>query len=287
VRRLLITGASGLLGGCLLRRAARLAGWEPVGTARTARGNLVAMPLEEPETVRALITDGGFESVVHCAALRSPEACRAEPDRARAVNAAGSVAVADAARRAGARLLYVSTDYVFDGEDPPYDESAEPQPINLYGETKLAGERAARPVPGGLIVRIPALYRLDLADDRNWVAQLANDLGAGRPLPLDAETARYYTLAEDVAAALLWLLDRGESGIVHLSAEERSTKADFARAVARALGHDPARITDAPPAADGAPRPRDSHLDPARYRALGGPALRGHSEVLPELARRD
>ncbi|MFW5857175.1 MAG: dTDP-4-dehydrorhamnose reductase family protein, partial [Planctomycetota bacterium] len=215
--RLLVTGASGLLGGCVLRQANDA--WQALGTAhRRTREGLVPLDIRNADAVAGLVRTEGVTHIVHCAALRSPDYCIEHPDEAEDVNVDGTRNVAAAARAVGAHLLYVSTDYVFPGTHPPYDEDASPDPINLYGRTKLGGEGAALAVERHTIARIPALYRIDLGDPRSYVTELAGQLAKGNTLRLDAETVRYYTLADEVAAAFLHLLARSVRGVVHLSA---------------------------------------------------------------------
>lgn len=280
--RLLVTGASGLLGGCVLRRAD--AAWNALGTCHSRPGEgLVPLDIRDADAVMRLVREEGVTHVIHAAAIRSPDACLADPDLARAVNVDGSRHLAGAAQAAGAHFLYVSTDYVFPGVEPPYREDDPPDPVNLYGRTKLGGEGAAAAVDRHTVVRIPALYRIDLDDARSYVTELAAAFGRGETLRLDAETVRYYTLADDVADAMLFLLETDAAGVVHLSATERTTKAAFARAVARRLGYGPGVVEDGPRPAAGDERPHDSHLATDRYDALGGPPLRPFGDVLPDL----
>lgn len=281
--RLLITGASGLLGGCLYRQAPS-GPWQVEGTAHTRSSRaLIPLDLTQHDAVSALVRKGRYDRILHSAALRSPDYCLAHSDEAWAVNSEATAHLARAAAAAGVPLTYISTDYVFPGDKPPYTEVAPPRPINRYGETKLAGEQAVLDHDSNLAVRIPALYRIDLEDEGSFVTQIHRQLKAGETLTHDAETVRYYTCADDVAAAILFLCAREETGIIHLSAGERSTKAGFARAVATRLGIPSGRVQNGPPPTTGDRRPHDSHLAMTRYPGMGGPPLRGLSEVLADL----
>lgn len=278
--KVLITGASGLLGSRLLR--AFPSGCEVTGTchSRPAPG-LVQCSLTSARSVDAVVRKGGYDWVVHCAAIRSPDVCARDPQRAMAVNAEGVRIVAAAAAASGARIAYASTDYVFPGNAPPYAERDTPAPLNVYGESKLAGEHHVLCVPRALVVRMPALYSLDLAAPNNLLGATKAALAEGGAVTADDHCVRYYTLAEDVAAAIAFLLQEGQAGVVHVSAHEASTKLRFLQGAAEAMGLDPALIGEA--GSVGADRPLDSHLDTGHYESLDGPAFTGCSVALEGL----
>jgi dTDP-4-dehydrorhamnose reductase len=281
--KVLVTGASGLLGSRVCEVFA--ARWEVTGTyhARPVPG-LVECSLGSSNGVSRLVRQGGYGLVVHCAAVRSPDACEDDPRHAMEVNAHGTELIARAAADARAQMAYASTDYVFSGDAPPYNEQGRPAPINVYGHSKLAGEKHALAVPGALVVRMPALYSVDLSAPNNVLAALRESLAAGEPVRADDEAIRYYTLAEEVAAAFAFLISAGRRGVVHVSAPEPCTKLRFFRAVARVLGLDENLVV---PAEGGRPRvkrPLDSHLDAALYESLDGPPLTPWSEALGRLA---
>ncbi len=281
--KILLTGATGLLGATIMEAFARTPHQAVGASHSTDRGGMTRLELTSRDSVRSTLLGRNYTHVIHCAALRSPDYCLAHQDEACRVNILGTEYIAEAAREAGAKVVYISTDYVFDGTNPPYEADDPPRPINLYGRTKLAGEYAARTLSGALIVRIPALYKLDPEEPRNVLSQFVGWLRAGETRPQDSETVRYYTLVEDIAAALVFLLEQDIDGIVQLSAEEKTSKAKFARDIATALGFDPALAPDAPPPTTGDIRPHDSHLSIARYQDLGGPRFRGIQEALAQL----
>ncbi|MGD2174476.1 MAG: SDR family oxidoreductase, partial [Candidatus Brocadiaceae bacterium] len=221
--RVLVTGGSGLLGSRMLRTFPP--DWDVTGTcASRDLPGLVRVRLEDGRALRQLIQEGRYDWIVHCAAIRSPDVCARDSGRAIEVNSVGTECVALAAEDSGARLAYASTDYVFPGDDPPYGEDDRPAPLNVYGHSKLAGEQLALRVPGGLVVRMPALYSLDLEAPNNVLGGLTQSLREGREVGADDEAVRYYTLAEEVAAAFMFLMREHVRGIVHVSASDSSTK---------------------------------------------------------------
>jgi dTDP-4-dehydrorhamnose reductase len=280
--RVLVTGATGLLGSRLV--SAFPADWDVFGACHsTPASGMVELEVESVHSVLRVLQSGHYDWVVHCAAIRSPDECERDPRRAMAVNAQGTEYVARAAGRSGIGMVYASTDYVFPGDDPPYTEDDAPAPLNVYGHSKLAGEQRALAVPGALVVRMPALYSLDLDAPNNLLSDLHERLAAGQKVRGDDQYVRYYTLAEDVARAIAFLMTSRRRGIHHVSSDLRSTKLQFLVRAARALDLDPSLVLESEPSDDGAPRPEDSHLDAALYRSLGGPGFTRYDAALAQV----
>src|SRR5689334_6759415 len=143
----LVTGASGQLGSVLSKHLADAS--EPtVGVASPSgplpsSGDVVRLDLTDTAALEDLVTRLRPEYVIHAAAISGLAAAHADPERARRVNVLATQRLCDAGVRIGARVVYVSTDMVFDGESAPYDESSQPSPVSAYGRSKLEGERAA------------------------------------------------------------------------------------------------------------------------------------------------
>lgn len=276
---ILVTGAAGLLGQCVMRE---LAGRHTTtGTCHTNTcPGLVPMAIDDPVSVRRTVQTTRLDCIVNCAGLRSPEYCLEHPDQAYQVNGLAVEYLARAANETGATLLHVSTDYVFDGTQPPYREDAAHHPVNCYGRSKLAGEHAARSAHRHLILRIPALWRTDYTDPRNVASEIIRRLRSGETLAMDSVTVRYYTLADDVAAAIRFCIDHQILGTLHVTAGQKTSKADFARRLALSMGLSGSRVIDAPLPTTGDARPLDSHFSAAKYQALGGPRFLGVDEAL-------
>lgn len=282
--KVLVTGATGLLGSRLM--SAFPADWDVVGACHSAPATgMVELEVESVHSVLRVLQSGRYDWVVHCAAIRSPDLCEQDPKRAMAVNAHGTEYIARTASRAGMRVVYASTDYVFPGDKPPYSERDAPAPLNVYGHSKLAGEQRALAVPGAIVVRMPALYSLDLTAPNNVLSELSGRLSAGQTTAADDHYVRYYTLAEDVARAIVFLLTSRQRGIYHVSSDKRSTKLGFLRRAAEALGLDPDLVEGAESSDGGAARPEDSHLDAGRYRSLGGPGFIRWDAALAQLRK--
>jgi len=270
--RVLITGANGILGRALSER---------LGGAHTlylwGRGEA---DLTDEAQVRAAGKSIAFEAVIHAAAMTNVDGCETEPERAMAANRDATRFVADLAREKGATLVYVSTDYVFDGsKGSPYLEEDPTGPINAYGRTKLAGEKAA--LASGapcLIVRTSWLFG---PGGKNFVDTIATKLGRGEHLDVVDDQRGSPTYARDLAYAIELLLRRGALGTVHATNSGHTTWHGFAVEIARYLG---ASGTIAPTTSDKfrrpAPRPKYSVLSGARFRALTGESLRPWEEAV-------
>ncbi len=282
--RALITGASGLLGRAVLS-AFRAAGWEIRGSAfRRAGTDLDSVDLRNPEAAGAWVRAHRPEVLVHAAAERHPDLCEGDPEGTWALNVEAPRVLAQACREVGAWMVYVSTDYVFDGTAPPYHPEDTPNPLNAYGRSKLAGEGAVLGVdPRFAVLRVPILYGPTSDLGESAVTEPLLRLRAGGVQALDAWALRHPTFTPDVAAWLLRLAELRPGGLFHGSGREPMTKADMARRLATWVGLDPRAIQDALAPTPGAPRPRDCRLDCGRLEALGVPEPTPFARGLAEL----
>lgn len=231
--RTLIIGASGLVGTAL-----RAEFPDAVGTYfRNAVDGLVPLDIADVAAVDALVGDVAPALVVLPAAQPNVDRCELEPAESERVNVDGTRHVAAAAARAGARLVYFSTDYVFDGRAGPYAPDAATNPINVYGRHKLAAEAiVAAATPDHLIVRACGVYGYQ-ASGKNFVMALTRLAAAGEPMRVPSDQWGTPTLADNLAAAVRALALRGERGIVHPVGPDYLTRIDFARVAAEVFGY--------------------------------------------------
>jgi dTDP-4-dehydrorhamnose reductase len=182
--------------------------------------------------------------VVHCVAIINPDTCQRQPDGARLVNAES---VREAAALAGnGRLVYVSSDYVFDGRQGGYREQDSPGPVNVYGETKLLGEEHAREARQWLIARL-ALFGAGLPGlpPTRTEEQLAA-LRRGEEVVVACDQIGTPLWANTAAALLLELSERGTAGAVHVAGPEAVSKEALLRRLALVTGVPSARIRGVP-----------------------------------------
>ena len=241
-KRALIIGASGLLGG-VLHRALEANGCEVTGTAfsRSLPG-LEPLDLRDAAAVEAAVQAARPDVVFLCAADVGVERCAAEPERAHHVNAVGPRSVARAAARAGAKLVFYSTSYVFDGAAGPYAEEDAAHPISVYGRTKLEGEGEVLALaPRSLVVRTDELFGWERSS-QTFSMQVWRRLERQLPLPAAGDQWRTPTLVDYLAEVSIRLLQDDVDGVVHVAGRDYLTRADFARAIAKTLGLDPSLV---------------------------------------------
>ena len=253
--KILITGAGGVLGSALNKEAASR-GIEVVSLSRDE------LDITNAKQSQERIGDSKPDIVFNCAAFSNVDRSETEPEQALSVNRDGARNVALASREIGARMVHISTDYVFDGEKTtPYLPSDQPAPINLYGISKLAGEAAVSEVGGDwLVVRTSWLFG---GGREEFVTLVQQALGEeGPPLMVVNDQMSRPTWIGDLAPALLDLVDRGGKGCFHLANTGFCSRFNLALKIWRILKPDRLILPFASEDYDApARRPRCSVLD--------------------------
>jgi dTDP-4-dehydrorhamnose reductase len=243
--RILVTGASGLLG---LNFGLQFAGQhEIIGVANVHRLSRLPFPLRmldltQPGAAAKVIDDVQPEIVLHCAAQANIDQAEANPQAAYRINAEVSGELADAARRSGAVMVYISTDAVFDGLRGDYTESDEPNPINVYARTKLAGEQAVLQANPDAIVARVNFYGWSLSGQRSLGELFYNNLSTGKSMFGFTDVFFCPLEVNGLGAVLLKMAERRLSGIYHTLSREALSKYDFGCRIARQFGLDEALI---------------------------------------------
>jgi dTDP-4-dehydrorhamnose reductase len=294
--RVLVTGADGQLGRDVIDA---LAGRVPTGGRRcsllapegplpgseyevlaTDIGN---MRVDDRDAVQFVVRSFHPDLILHGGALTAVEACETEVDLAYAVNAVGTRNVAEAAAAVGAHLLYVSTDYVFDGtSERPYREWDRPNPQSVYGASKLAGELECP--PGSTIVRTSWVCGAHGANMVKTALRLASGVG---DLHFVDDQQGSPTFTADLAPAIVTLGTDRRPGTFHVTNGGATTWWGLVRAVLQAAGADPERVHPIktadldPPLL--APRPANSVLDNMALRLGGLPKLPDWQDGLTRL----
>ena len=264
--RILVTGALGQLG----REICRLAESSEhtyVFTDSRVQSGVSKLDITDPEAVKAAVQ--GIDVIVNCAAYTDVNRAETDPETARKVNAFAPAALAQAAKAAGAMLIHVSTDYVFDGtSNVPYTEDAAKNPLGVYGRTKLEGENAvAASGCRHLIFRTSWLYS---NTGKNFFLTMA-DLTASKPeIKVVADQAGTPTYAYDLAYLITYIIEENlldRTGVYNYSNEGVCSWFDFAAEICSMLGHTcrvvPCRTEDYPsPAA----RPHYSVMDKTKVK---------------------
>ncbi|MCZ6727497.1 MAG: dTDP-4-dehydrorhamnose reductase [Acidobacteria bacterium] len=228
--RALVVGGTGMLG------QAVTAHWLERGAAVLAVGS-DRVDLTRPDTGERAIADFAPELVVNCAAFTRVDDCESEPELAMAINGTGVGDLARATSAAGAKLIHISTDYVFDGESAePYDEAAAVNPRSVYGESKLEGERQTLRFPRNLVLRTSWLFGPGGGSFAATIVRLLAD--GGQPLRVVADQHGCPTYAPYLAATIWELAAADATGVLHYCNREATTWHGFALAIVRAVGRE-------------------------------------------------
>lgn len=274
--RVLITGAGGQLGRELLDV---FAGGDRVACDRDS------LDVTDRDHVRSVIGEAEPDVVVHSAAWTDVDGCELDPDRALRVNALGTRNVAEAARAVGARVCYVSTDYVFDGRSArPYTEWDAPRPLSSYGRSKLGGERELS--SADTIVRTSWVCG---RHGKNFVKTVLDKAVRGLELKVVKDQHGCFTNAADLAVMIRRIVVDRLPGTFHVTNEGPTTWYRLACDALIAAGLDltpvqPITTADLRPPRP-APRPAFAVLDNAALRLAGIPPMPGHQESLARLVR--
>jgi dTDP-4-dehydrorhamnose reductase len=241
------------------------------------------LDVTDRDGVLQAITTLAPDAIVHAAAWTAVDACEGDPDRALTVNGLGTRHVVEAARRTGAPVFYLSTDYVFDGSKPaPYVEWDHPHPQSAYGRSKLAGELELD--PGSTVVRTSWVCG---RHGHNMVKTILRLAGEHDELTFVDDQRGHPSFAEDIATAIRRLVLERRTGTYHVTNQGAVTWFEFARSVLEAAGLDPDRVrpiatADLDPPRP-APRPPNSVLDNAALRLDGLPLLPHYRDPLARL----
>jgi dTDP-4-dehydrorhamnose reductase len=271
-KKMLVTGAHGFVAGSILSQAGD--GWQVHAVSRgeplAQRGNLswhTFDPLAPDELVQ-IIRDTAPDVVIHTAALADIDLCQTHPEIARAINVDLTRRIANGCADAGCKLVFCSSDTIFDGEHAPYDEDDLPGPVNFYAETKVEAEQiVARLGPRAVIARLSLVVGLPvLGAGNSLLARMLVALTDRRTVSVPEHEVRTPVDVITAGRALLELARDDHHGIFHLSGQNRMSRFKMAQQIAVRCGF-PSHlvVAQAAPTIPGrAARPRDVSLDNAK-----------------------
>lgn len=275
--RLLITGASGLLGLNLALEARNM--HQVVGMDRC---QLTGVPFEmvcadllERGAVDRVLDTAHPDWLIHCAALANLEACEADPELARCLNASLPGDLAAACKVRGVKIVQISTDSVFDGiKSDLYTEEDVPNPLSLYAETKLQGEQAVLSANPDAIVARVNFYGFSLNGKRSLAEFFVNNLSAGERIKGFTDLTFNPTFVGDLADLLLRMLAKDLRGLYHTVSADVMSKYSFGVMLARRFGWDESLISSESVDRSGLTARRAHNLGLSVHKlftALGGP----------------
>jgi len=264
--RILVTGASGLLGSNLCLQWSEdnsvIGAYHNVPITLT-RGSAVQFDLCDQGKVSEVMSLHQPDIVVHCAALANVDACEKDPELAKEVNVLGTENIARACGSVGAKMVFISTDSVFDGSKGMYKEEDDVNPLNVYAGTKVEAEQKVSSICSDHIIIRTALYGWNAQDKLSLAEWMLDKFKRGEEIPA-FEDARFSPIeVNDMGDVVLKLCEGGFNGIAHVGSHSPLSKFDFARTVAEVFGLDagkiiPTKISDG---GLGAPRPGDVSLN--------------------------
>lgn len=264
--KLLVTGASGLLGTKLCEVATRKS-WE-VHSAyvqhKPSYGTPARFDISDRKAGEDLFRHVKPEVVVHSAAMTDVDRCESEKALAWRINFEGTLNIVENCRRHGAFLIYVSTDYVFDGEKGEYKESDSPNPVNYYGLTKLKGEESVKKLETYCIARGSVVYgALPASGKANFALWLLEKLKKGENANVVIDQWNSPTLNSSLARMVCEVAEKRLAGVLHLAGASRLSRYDFARSLAEVFNLETGLIVPVESAKIPwvARRPRDSSLN--------------------------
>ena len=250
MRRVLITGANGLLGQKLTEFFARERGYEVLLTSRHPDSvfsheqiDYTPLDITAKREVRDLLLSFRPELIINAAALTGVDICETNRDLSWRVNVTGVENLIDAAKRVGSKIIQLSSDYVFDGKSGPYDENGRPNPVNYYGKTKLASENALHisKLPH-VIIRTMILYGTGRQIKQNFALWLLERLQDNNSITVAGDQVGSPTLVDDLAYGILKVVEEDKDGIYHISGCELISRYDFALKLAKVFGLDSSSI---------------------------------------------
>ncbi len=252
-RRVLVTGANGLLGQALVRVLGRFPEYDVLATGIQAQPRFrggscgyMALDVNRPDDLKRVFQDFSPDVVVNCAAMTHVDACETERQACWRLNVDAVDLIARLCLSSGARLVQLSSDFVFDGTGGPYREPDRPLPVNFYGKSKLAAENAARGagIDQWTVVRTALVFGTGEQLARsNVVLWMIDELSRGRSIRVVTDQVRTPTWAPDLAFGIERILRFGKTGTYHVSGSEIVSIHELAVDVARAFDFDEALIT--------------------------------------------
>jgi dTDP-4-dehydrorhamnose reductase len=264
MENLVITGASGLLGNKIVELARKDYEVIPMYNTRPLHPNSLKLDITDLKQVFTTFSKLKPEIAIHTASETNVDKCETQKEQAWRINVEGTRNIAFACSKVGAKLVYVSTDYVFDGEKGNYKEQDKPNPINYYGVTKFEGEsQVVQHCKNYTILRTSVLYGWH-PWKQNFATWTINQLKQNKELTVVEDHYNTPTLADNLAEMALEAVQKDLRGLYHASGSQRISRYEFAKQIAKIFNLDqnlvkPIKMSQL--TAWVAKRPRDSSLN--------------------------
>ena len=269
MEKLIVTGASGLLGSKIVELASEDYEVTPLYNTKQLHHNSLKLDITDQKRVLNLFNELKPKIVIHTASETNVDKCETEKEHAWKINVEGTRNIALACSKANAKIVYISTDYVFDGEKGLYIEKDKPNPINYYGVTKLEGEnQVVQHCKNYAILRTSILYGWH-PWKQNFVTWIINALKQNKELTVVEDHYNTPTLADNLAEIALETVQKDLRGLYHASGSQRINRYEFAKQTAKTFDLDSSLIKPIKMSqltAWVAKRPKDSSLNTEKIR---------------------
>jgi dTDP-4-dehydrorhamnose reductase len=248
MKRILVTGANGLLGQHLAQIFSQVAKYELLFTSHQSTFFFNHQPLLDytqlditsKSDVKSLAVSFHPDIIINAAAMTNVDACESKRELAWKINVHGVENLVDVARIINAKIIHVSTDYVFDGLRGPYVEDDRPNPINYYGKTKLASENVLRTRDVHFaIARTIVLYGTGKNVKRNFALWVIDSLSNGKQIQASTDQVSSPTNVHDLAYGILRIVEQEAEGVYHVSGAQHLSRNEFANKIAEVYELDP------------------------------------------------
>jgi len=282
--RVAIIGASGFVGKVFFNRFNRE--FETIGTFHDKKNpGMLPLDINKSADVKLFFKENKPEVIFHLAAITDVDLCERKPELAHKVHAEGAENVASAAKEYGARLVYISTDFVFDGKKGNYTETDFPNPANVYGKTKFLGEKMVEKVEDHVIVRICMPYSSQYSSGK-YIGWVIDKLENKEIVTAFADQIRTPTHAENLAECMCMLAETKYNGILNVCGGTALSMYEAALEIASVFDFDKSLIKPVKGSEAGfaAFRPLNTSLSTAKARKMGFP-IRGFREGIVEVKK--
>ncbi|WP_286235435.1 dTDP-4-dehydrorhamnose reductase family protein [Thalassotalea sediminis] len=288
MKRVMITGATGLLGRALVKTLSQ--SFQVIGTGFTrAKPPILPLDLQNEEAVSTFIELHQPDVIIHAAAERKPDICETDHQATINLNVNVSKHLAQCCQQQNIQLFFISTDYVFDGNNAPYEENAQTSPLNFYGQSKSQAEQAVLAISNQhTIIRVPVLYGDVEYLAESAVTVIAEQIKAEQESKHDDWAIRYPTHVEDIALSIADLINLPLNqchGIYHVSDKQRMTKYQIAQLLASAVNLEGKQLVALPTPTQTANRPYDCALSDTRLKQLGINHTRNFKQAITEVLK--